>query len=132
LVPQQPGDFIGHADGMIRFVDDDTILVNDYSKEKPSFRKVFDAAIQKTKLNFITMPYNPYQNRTNTHANGIYVNYLQMEKLIVFPVYGLREDDQAVRVMETSFPGYTIKTIDCNEIANHGGVLNCISWNVKL
>jgi agmatine deiminase len=132
LVSQQPGDFIGHADGMIRFVDDDTILVNDYSKEKPSFRKVFDAAILKTKLNSITMPYNPYQNRTNTHANGIYVNYLQMERLIVFPVYGLREDDQAVRVMETSFPGYTIKTIDCNEIANHGGVLNCISWNVKL
>lgn len=36
LIPQQPGDFIGHADGMIRFIDDHTVLINDYSREKGS------------------------------------------------------------------------------------------------
>jgi agmatine deiminase len=130
LIPQQPGDFIGHADGMIRFVDDNTVLVNDFSKEKPAYQKLLKTALLKMGLDYITMPYNPYNNRTNTHANGIYINYLQMEKLIVLPIFGLKEDEHAVKLMETLFSGYTIATIDSNEIANHGGVLNCISWNI--
>lgn len=130
LIPQQPGDFIGHADGMIRFVDDNTVLVNDFSKEKPAYQKLLKMALLKMGLDYITMPYNPYKNSTNTHANGIYINYLQMEKLIVLPIFGLKEDEHAVKLIETLFSGYTIATIDSSEIANHGGVLNCISWNI--
>lgn len=130
LIPQQPGDFIGHADGMIRFIDDHTVLINDYSREKGSYQDNVKAAIKATGLDSVTLPYNPYQNKTMTQANGIYINYLQMEDLIVMPIYGMQEDHEAFRLMEAMFPDSTIATIDCNDIANHGGVLNCISWNI--
>lgn len=42
----------------------------------------------------------------------------------------MQEDHEAFRLMEAIFPDSTIATIDCNDIANHGGVLNCISWNI--
>jgi agmatine deiminase len=115
---------------MIRFVDENTILINDFSREKLKYQKALKTAMIATELNCITMPYNPYQNSTNTDANGIYINYLQMEKLIVLPIFGMKEDDQAFRLVEDLFIGHTIKTIDCIEIAKHGGVLNCITWNI--
>lgn len=87
-------------------------------------------SIKATGLDCVTLPYNPYQNRTMTQANGIYINYLQMKGLIVMPIYGMQEDHEAFRLMEAIFPDSTIATIDCNDIANHGGVLNCISWNI--
>ena len=43
----------------------------------------------------------------------------------------MKEDEEAVKQLETIFAGQTIATIDCNEIANDGGVLNCISWNIQ-
>ena len=129
-VPQQKGDIIGHADGMVRFIDEETVLVNDLSKEQPAYQEAFKKSLRCKGLRWVTMPYNPYLNRSNLQANGIYINYLQMRNLIVLPVFGLHEDDLAFRLMEQIFSGYHIEALDCNAIADHGGVLNCISWNV--
>ena len=54
-----------------------------------------------------------------------------MENLIIVPTFGLKEDDQAVRRFEDLFPKQTIATVESREIAEHGGVLNCITWNIK-
>ena len=37
LIPKEPYDKIGHADGMVRFVDSTTVLVNDYAILDPMF-----------------------------------------------------------------------------------------------
>jgi agmatine deiminase len=34
IIPQEPKDFVGHADGMVRFIDENTVLVNRYPKNK--------------------------------------------------------------------------------------------------
>ena len=33
FIPTDEDDIFGHADGMVRFIDDDTVLINNYSKE---------------------------------------------------------------------------------------------------
>jgi len=132
FVPEQPGDFTGHADGMLRFIDDKTILVNDYSKEKDWFKKAFEIALHNAGLETKTFPYNPYSNSNNTDGKECYINYLQMKDIIFLPIYGMKEDDEAFKQIQSIYPGYTIVTLDCNEIANEGGVLNCISWNIQV
>lgn len=132
IIPSQPNDFTGHSDGMVRFIDNDTILVNDYYKESSKFRKAFEAAISKTGLNQITIPYCVYENTSHSQANGDYINFLQMSNLIVVPTFNKKEDDIAVKIMETTFNGNKVITLESNEIANKGGVLNCISWNIML
>jgi len=131
FVPKQPYDFTGHADGMIRFLDNKTLLVNDYSRESKKFQREFRNALAKTNLNIFEIPYNPYGNKSNEQANGIYINYLQMENVVIFPVYGMEEDEQVLRQFQNLFVGKSIELIDCNEIANRGGVLNCISWTIQ-
>ncbi len=131
FVPEQPGDFTGHSDGMVRFVDEHTVIINDYKQEKEEFYRAFEIAIHNTGLDYITIPYNVYDNKSIDHANGDYINYLQMENTVIIPTFGIKEDELAVRQLETIFAGQTIATVDSNEIAYDGGILNCITWNIK-
>lgn len=132
FVPEQPGDFTGHADGMVRFLDEDTVIINDYKKEKSDFYRAFEIAIHNTGLNRVRIPYNVYDNKSNDQANGDYINYLQMENLVILPTFGLKEDDEVIRQFEDMFAGHRIESVDSNEIANDGGVLNCITWNIRV
>jgi agmatine deiminase len=132
FVPEQPSDFTGHSDGMVRFIDENTVVINDYSQDKEWFHRAFEIAIHNTGLNYIKIPYNVYNNNSINQANGDYINYLQMENAIIIPTFGIKEDDEAIKQLETIFAGQTISTIDSNEIANDGGILNCITWNIKI
>lgn len=124
-------DFTGHADGMVRFVDEKTILANDYSNENKKFYDAFEIALHNTGLEVVRLPYNVYANPSNDHANGDYINYLQMENVIFVPVFDLPEDDEAIRIIESCFPDQKVIRIESNELADHGGILNCISWNIR-
>jgi agmatine deiminase len=129
LLPEWPGDFTGHADGMVRFVDEKTVLVNDYSQESEAFRRAMSATFDRHELKTISMPYNPYRNRSAQDATGVYVNYLRIQDQIFFPVFGLKEDEIALSIIQEAFPSCQIIPIQATEIARSGGLLNCISWN---
>jgi len=131
FIPPLPFDFTGHADGMVRFLDDNRILINDFSGESSSFQKTLESAIKKTGLDCITIPYNISGNKTNEQVNGAYINYLQLGSIVFVPTFGIKEDDMALKLFERQFAGQKVVSIECNEIANDGGILNCISWNIK-
>jgi len=122
-------DFTGHADGMVRFVNKNTILGNrladDYKYIQEDRRKI----IEKYNLKYIDMPFFTTDNRDS--AIGIYVNYLEVNNLIVLPVFGRDEDKQAVDIIQKAFPDKVIETIDYNEVAQEGGLLNCTTWVVR-
>lgn len=130
FVPWDKSDFTGHADGMVRFVDSDTVLINDLSQEKPEFQRAFRMALHNAGLDWIEIPYNPYDNKPSSSAQGIYLNYLQMKQGVIVPIFKRKEDDKAVKILEEVFKGQTIATVDSNEIAKEGGILNCITWNI--
>lgn len=130
FIPEQPKDITGHSDGMVRFIDENTVVINDYKKEKKWFQRAFEIAIHNTGLDYIKIPYNVYNNQSYEQANGVYINFLQMENAVIIPTFGIKEDDKTVKQFESLFKGQTIATVNSNEIANDGGVLNCITWNI--
>jgi agmatine deiminase len=130
FIPTHPGDFTGHADGMVRFYDSDTVLINDYSKEDINFQLRFRLALHNAGLKYIKIPYNPYNNKKPNHANGEYINFLQMHQAIMIPTFGMAEDKVVVQLFEQLFPSQTIVTVDSNDLAYDSGILNCISWNI--
>lgn len=131
LIPEQPKDLTGHSDGMVRFVDEQTIIINDYRKEGDQFRRAFEIAIYNTGLDYMKIPYNPYRNHNYNQANGCYINYLQMNNTVIVPTFDIKEDDDVVKQFQQLFAGQTIATVNGNDIANDGGVLNCITWNIQ-
>lgn len=132
FVPWDTDDFIGHADGMVRFINSRTVLINDYVKENPEYHKSLRMALHNAGLDWVELPYNPPFDPTYTSARGLYLNYLQMEQAIIMPTFNSKFDDKAYRVLEEVFKGQKIETIDSSEIAREGGVLNCITWNIMI
>lgn len=130
FVPWDANDFTGHADGMVRFIDSNTVLINDYSKENAEFQRCFRMSLHNAGLDWVELPYNPPNEPASISARGLYLNYLQMKQAVIVPTFKTRFDDKAVKVLEKVFRGQTIVTVDSNELADEGGVLNCITWNI--
>jgi agmatine deiminase len=132
FVPWDTDDFTGHSDGMVRFINKDTVLINDYSKQDGAFQRCFRMSLHNAGLDWVEIPYNPpYDDPELISAKGLYINYLQMEQAVIMPTFKSKFDDKAYRVLEEVFKGQTIATIDGNEVAKEGGILNCITWNIK-
>lgn len=131
FIPWDENDFTGHADGMVRFVDADTLLINDYSQENEEFQDLFLDAIETTGLDVIVLPYEPEDDPTFLSAVGLYLNYLEMEQAVIVPVFNLASDKKAMEILSEVFKGKKVVPLECTELARQGGgILNCISWNI--
>ena len=130
FIPWDKNDFTGHADGMVRFVDDNTVIINEPTNENPEIEKQLRTILKDARLDIIEIPYMPTCDPTFVSAKGLHLNYLQMKQAILVPVFNQSTDDKAIRLLENIFAGQNIVAIDCNEISADGGVLNCISWNI--
>jgi agmatine deiminase len=136
IIPTEDDDVIGHADGMVRFLNQNTILVNDYSKTKTSkkFKNKLFSILEQNQLEINLIPYFPDEKwiQKNKYdvapAFGVYINYLQVGETIFLPQFNNQEHNHlATEQFERFFK--TIVKINCQELALGGGLLNCISWN---
>ena len=118
-----------HADGMVRFVDKDTILGNDLNAEYKYIRDGINKACSENGLHYINVPFfeQKYDKNHELNAIGIYVNYLEVDNLIVLPKFNVEgnRDEEAI------FPDRIIETVDYNEVAVEGGLLNCKTWTIR-
>ena len=127
-------DFTGHADGMIRFVDNNTVIGNELSEDSPTFQNNMKRAMRLANLSYIEFPYFNYEIKGNAdHAIGIYLNYLEVGNLIIMPVFGVdgNRDAEALAKLKEVFPNKIIETIDYNDVALTGGILNCTTWVLR-
>jgi agmatine deiminase len=133
IIPTEIGDLFGHADGMLRFVNDNTVLVNNYYQlgYTTAFINELFGKLKKEGLKILLCPYLP-EDRITTYgvpsANGNYINYLQTVDSIYLPQFNIDTDIIAYNFFVTNF-AKTIVPIDCEELAEYGGLLNCISWS---
>ena len=126
LLPTDPHDFTGHADGMLHPLDERTVLVNDYRRE------AWWTALQTTLLNaglsWEFLPYNPYGNARYDDATGCYCNFLLLNTVLLAPVFRLPDDEAALRQLERLFSQYTVVPVLARELAPAGGLLHCVTW----
>lgn len=129
MVPKEPFDPFGHTDSMVRFIDQNSVLVNDYSKVDREFGQRLVESLRRDRLEIELLPYAP-EKRTKAgipSAVGCFTNFLRTERVLVVPIYGMKQDDVALKTLEAAFPGLPIEPLDCTDLAREGGVLNCIS-----
>ena len=135
IIPAFKTDVTGHADGMVRFVNEDTILGNDLNSEYKYIRDGINKACSENGLNYINVPFfeQKYDKNHEMNAIGIYVNYLEVGNLIVLPKFGVEgnKDQEAIDLFHKIFPDRIIEAVDYNEVAVEGGLLNCSTWTIK-
>lgn len=123
IIPSLKSDMTGHADGMVRFVDENTVVTN-----APLSPYGFETKVKKSLQNYgFSVIDFPYFYSKGDSAVGCYLNYLATEKSIFLPVFGVDTDNEAIELAKNIFDK-TIIPVNINEIAKYGGLLNCISW----
>ena len=127
LIPSLKSDLTGHADGMVRFVDETTVIVNDV----PSRNGLEQRIQQALERHGLTVLDFPYRSARGGSAVGCYLNYLETERCIFLPVFDLDSDNAAVFAAERLF-SKDIIPVEIQEIAEQGGCLNCISWEWEI
>lgn len=133
VIPKEPGDVIGHADGVVRFVEDRLVVVNDYRGVDSRYGERLEAALRRHGL---AVERIPYFCRDEGHdgipsAAGCYANFLRVGPLVVVPAYGVPQDELACRTLERLIPGASVVPLECKGLAGEGGVLNCVAWCVR-
>ena len=123
IIPSLRLDMTGHADGMVRFVDENTVVTN-----APLSPYGFETKVKKSLQNYgFNVIDFPYFDSKGDSAVGCYLNFLETEQAIFLPVFDVETDNIALDTAKSLFDK-TIIPVNINEIAIKGGLLNCISW----
>ncbi len=132
LIPWDEECDYGHADGMMRFINPDTVLISGfYETVDEKFKKWILESVEKAKLdwNWLRVSENEVED------NIAYINFLQTKDFIIVPSLNRPEDDVAIEQISKYFSEYASKIIidkvDMREIVRHDGALNCITWTKK-
>ena len=102
VIPQIKSDMTGHADGMVRFVDHNTLLGNNQAQEFKYWKDGINKVLKEKGIDYIDIPFLDH-----------------------------KEDQEVYDKFREIFPDRKIETINYNEIGLHGGLLNCTTWTIR-
>ena len=151
IIPVEPGDDLGHADGIVKFIDAGNVLINDYSqiarKDKDynwtAYQKALECNLHLHGLEChkIVNAYDQWDwNMSEKEfrksyefadaynpAVGYYINYTRVKDTILLPAFRLPQDAEAMQTIKRLFPGCNVVCIDCSRLAMEGGCVNCVT-----
>ena len=127
FIPWDRYEMFGHADGMVRFIDRRTVLLNNYIDFDRSLRerilRALDGHFEVKELQYDTPRCSKY--------SWAYLNFLQVAGRIFVPGLGIAEDRLAVQQIQRFYPEHKVMLVpDCLELVRDGGALNCVTWTI--
>ena len=123
-------DKYGHSDGFIKWCGDNRILMCNHGDEYPEEATAIRNELEKYGFEVTEMRFNNKVCSPKKELNWAYINFLQVGKHIIMPIFNIEEDSIAYNYIADAFPDCTIHQIEMAEIAEEGGALHCISWNI--
>ena len=147
IIPQEPDDIVGHADGTCVWYHKNDILITDYSKMSPDYNLKLVERLRSHNLKIERVPCI-YDSRPKLTENkfrelypyadsfesgwGYYINFLKVNGMIFFPVFGVKEDHDAMKRIMELYPSHNIIAVDCGELSQEGGLVHCITSQARM
>ncbi|MCK3683987.1 agmatine deiminase family protein [Maribellus sp. YY47] len=146
VVPSDPWDFTGHVDGMVRFINNNKVLINDSStidnaiklctkKEQEKYemwKNNLHLSLKNAGLEIEVLPCAVSSNEddSDTDATGIYLNFLLLEDKIIMPSFEQYPDyNKAAKKKLKNLYNREVLPVEAGLLAQHGGIINCVTWN---
>ncbi len=126
IIPKQPYDIYGHSDSMVRWIDENSVLVNDFSIESKSYNEKLLKVLKSHNLNIKSMKYSD-SFFTKTRNWGAYLNFIKIENILIVPLYGIDEDKVTINQIQNCFKNCIVEPISLSEIINLGGAIHCMT-----
>ena len=125
LIPWDIYEEYGHADGMVRYMGEGRVLLNNYCDFDKALRKRLLAALSHhfsiTELHYGTF----------TDMSWAYLNFLHVGQHIFVPMIGDKLGEIASRQIAEAYPNCLCHPVqNYKTIVTEGGALNCTTWNI--
>ncbi|MCF0205832.1 MAG: agmatine deiminase family protein [Bacteroidales bacterium] len=129
FLPWDTEEIYGHTDGIVRFVDEDSVIMTNYAQFDPMMAARFRKILMARFKNVFELSYDVAKRNDD---NWAYINWLQTDKVLILPKFNTDEDEQAYEQISRYMPQYKdrIEMVDATDLICHEGGLNCASWTV--
>ncbi|MBK8806172.1 MAG: agmatine deiminase family protein [Bacteroidales bacterium] len=135
VLPTNKDDIFGQASTMMRFMNDNSLLVTTNPEQNKNWTKQLDKTLQDACYHLIDFPglYRKRSTKTSPFtAIGCYINFIHVGNKIIFPQFDIDLDTIALNTVRKIYPMSKVFPINCCELAEDGGVLNSLAWNIKI
>ena len=134
IIPQINIDLTGHADGLVRFVNRNTLIGNNRDQEFLYWKKKMNRILLDHNIQYIDVPFLIHKDKKHPYsAIGCYLNLLEVGNLIIIPVFDIpgNKDEEVFNLLKNVYQDRIVETINYNGIGLFGGLLNCTTWTIK-
>ena len=124
-----------HADGVVTFVDTNTLLINSYPDSIHYARQLkadLRRGLPDVKIYEVITPYDNQQiyDKKFGSACGLYTNALVTPHRIYFPQFGIPEDTIALKQIK-AVTSREVIPISSYQVCSMGGGVRCMSWQLR-
>ena len=125
-----------HIDTLARFISKDTIMYVrcDDSKDEHfealgEMKRELEALrdLEGNPFTLIPLPMCDALYYDDERLPATYANFLIINGAVLVPVYGVSQDDEALAVFASAFPGREIVAVDCSVLVRQHGSLHCVT-----
>lgn len=137
-----PYDDIHHIDMHIKLLDEETLLVGQYPAGVADGPQI-EANLNYVLNNFLTPYGRPYRvfripmppdesgYYPNTYSDYLtYTNSIILNGVVLVPIYGLPQDQEALDIYKQAMPGYEIVGINMRNVIPASGAIHCITKEI--
>jgi len=126
----------GHIDTLARFANPRTILHASAPPEEPEHTELTAMACELGALRsrdgqpyrLLALPYpGVHRDDDGRRLPASYANFLIINDAVLLPTYGVAQDNDAIQILGTAFPGRRVLPIDCRELIRQNGSLHCLT-----
>lgn len=124
-----------HADGVVSFIDRNTLVINSYPEDKGYAEKLkadLKRGLPDVIIHEIPTPYDDSQIFDNRFGSacGLYTNALVTPNRIYLPQFGVPEDKTVLELIR-SLSTKEVIPINSERICTMGGGVRCMSWQLR-
>ena len=125
-----------HIDTLARFINKDTIMYikcedteDEHYKELQLMEGELQLMAKEGNFTLISLPFTSPIYSNSERLPATYANFLFVNKAILVPIYGIKEDEIALNIFKATFLDQDIIPIDCSTLIKQHGSLHCVTMN---
>lgn len=130
-------DVLAHADGMVAWIDDNVLLVNDYSQTDEEYHEAVMDELERAfpDITILTVPVMFDDGGIDTtkgigSACGIHINLVYTDSTLYVPVFGNEYEQEVLRIIQNN-TSKEVVTVDAQNICRFGGSVRCMTWQLS-
>lgn len=130
IIKETPGDATGHADGMLMWTDENTILLHDQpARVKSKIINELKRSFPGVKIVIVPDYYIDETWDVFSSACNIYVNSLVTNEYIYVPTFNDPHDTEMLNFIQAN-TSKTVVEVPAEKVCFMGGSVRCLSWQL--